>query len=316
MINRGPRYLRLSVTARCGLHCLYCRPRGCEPAGVQDELTVGQLRLLVQCAAAEGVRKVRITGGEPLQRPDLEEIVAAVSSVPGIAETVLTTNGVALAGRAAALRQSGLQRLNISLDTLRPERFAVIAGQDKHAEVMAGVGEAVRTFPAVKTNTVLLRGRNDDEIEDLVRFGARTGVRVRFVEYYRTACSLSTEEGLSAGEVRQRLERAFGPLVPVAKRALSAETVYQLPSGGLNGATVGLIASVTSPPCATCTKLRLTASGALLPCLFAESGESVRPLLETADRAAVRQAIRRAFARKERRGRRREVKGAVWAIGG
>lgn len=307
-------YLRLSVTARCSLNCVYCRPRGCEGTGGGAELTVSQLRLLVECAAAEGARKVRITGGEPLERQDLEQVVAAVSSVPGIAETAMTTNGIGLAGRARALREAGLDRVNVSLDTLRPERFVLIAGTDGHADVMAGIEEAVRVFATVKTNAVLLRGLNDDEIEELVAFAARTGVRARFIEYYRTNCTSVGQETVPAAEVLVRLERAFGPLVPLPADPLSVETAYRIPSAG--NATVGLIASATDPPCAQCAKLRVTSAGVLLPCLFAETGLPLAPLLARGDADGLRASIRQALSIKERGVRRRGVPGAGWQVGG
>ena len=141
MTPERPTYLRLAVTGRCNLRCIYCRPEGATGAEEADP-AIGALRLLVECAAAEGVRKVRLTGGEPLLRADLAEVVAAVSSVPGIRETVMTTNGLGLAGRAAELLAAGLQRVNVSVDTLRPERMARLAGRDAVAQVLAGVAEA------------------------------------------------------------------------------------------------------------------------------------------------------------------------------
>lgn len=307
-------YLRLSVTARCSLNCAYCRPAGTAEGSGGNELGVGQIRRLVECAAAEGARKVRVTGGEPLERTDLEQIVAAISSVPGIRETVMTTSGVALAGRVRALKQAGLRRVNVSLDTLRPERFACLTGRDALAEVMAGIEEARRVFATVKVNTVLLRGRNDDEIEDMVRFGASAGIRVRFVERYPTGPSAIGADYMTVGEAKGRVAEAFGTLVPLPADFLSVESAYRLP--GAAGATVGFIASASGPPCERCTKLRVTAAGVLLPCLFAQEGERLGPLLEAGDTEGIRATMREVLAAKRLGGRRGRVATAIWQIGG
>ncbi|MHC4592495.1 MAG: GTP 3',8-cyclase MoaA [Planctomycetota bacterium] len=307
-------YLRLSVTSRCSLNCFYCRPAGIAEGLGSSELSVGQMRRLVECAAAEGARKVRVTGGEPLERADLEEIVAAISSVPGIRETVMTTSGVALAGRAHALEQAGLQRVNVSLDTLRPERFARLTGRDAHAEVMAGIEEARRVFATVKVNTVLLRGRNDDEIEDMVEFGASAGIRIRFVERYPTGCSAIGADYVTVGEAKRRVAQAFGALVPLPADSLSVESAYRLP--GAVGATVGFIASASGPPCETCRKLRVTAAGVLLPCLFAQEGRPLGQLLGAEDMEGVRTTMREMLAAKRPGGQRRRVATAIWQIGG
>jgi cyclic pyranopterin phosphate synthase len=204
--------------------------------------------------------------------------------------------------------------VNVSLDTLRPERFADICGQDLHAEVLRGIERAVRTFGAVKVNTVLLRGVNDDEIEDLVRFGAEAGVRVRFIERYGAGCDSHFGELLPSEEVRRRLQAAFGALVPIAPDPLSVEAVYRIPS--LRGATVGLIASATGPPCGRCTKLRLAGSGQLLPCLFARKGVQLRGLLQNRHREGVRSAIRKVLGMKAGSSGGRWVSGAVSRVGG
>lgn len=293
------RYLRISITSRCNLHCFYCRDAE-ECAGAEKEPEVAHLALLARCAAAEGVQKVRITGGEPLVRGDLTEIVQAVSSVPGIAETTLTTNGIGLAQRAEELRRAGLDRVNISLDTLVAERFRAITGEAGHGRVLAAIETCLRTFDQVKLNTVLLPGVNDDEVESLVEFAAERGLWVRFIERY--TCGRHCPDGnerVSMQTVKARLEQVWGELEPVASSHLSVEESYRTP--GASGARVGLIASVSNPPCETCTRLRFTAASELLPCLFAESGIDVSGALGDEDAGAVRHAIRRAY--KLKRGR-------------
>lgn len=295
-----PRYLRISVTARCNLRCSYCRGRQhCAADRGGGEPRVEELALLARCAAEEGVCKVRITGGEPLLRHDLARIVGAVSSVDGIEESTLTTNGIGLAERAGELGAAGLDRVNVSLDTLRPKRFRRITGSDRLSEVLEGVEACRSVFSVVKLNTVLLPGVNDDEVEPLVEFAARLGLWIRFVECYDSPCRGGRPgDFLSADVVEQRLRDAWGGLEPVAGSPLSVERSYVIPGAG--DAKVGLISSVTAPPCGRCSRLRFTASGELLPCLFANEGIDLSPLLARGEAGAVRRAIQRAFERKKR----------------
>lgn len=318
MTPTRPDYLRLAVTGRCNLCCLYCRPEGtvCETA--QADPSVAVLRLLVECAVAEGVRKVRITGGEPLLREDLEEVARAVSSVPGIAETVMTTNGLGLAARARSLKQAGIRRVNVSVDTLRPERMAAMAGRDALSEVMEGVRAAAGVFSLVKTNTVVLRGWNEDELGDLVRFAARCGpsvgcgARARFIEYYPTLGAPALA-GMRAAEMKGRLEAEFGPMEPLPGDGGAVEMLYAVPS---LGAVVGLISSSEGPPCERCAKLRFSPDGLLMPCLFDAEGLDIAPMLAAGDSEGVRRAIRNAFAAKARCGRAGRAATSACRLGG
>ena len=297
-----PRYLRISLTARCNLACSYCRPSGSAPDdGPEAEPTVEEIGFLAACAAEEGVRKVRLTGGEPLLRPDLEEIASAVHAVPDIREVVLTTNGIGLGARAAGLRRAGLARANVSLDTLRPERFERITGSDRLSEVLAGIEAGARVFEEVKLNTVILPGVNEDEIADLARHAASQNVEIRFIERYGAQGVASDDEGaVTAGEIRRRLDAAFGVTLPEQGDALSPAKRYQVPA--LDGARVGIIASSSAPPCGSCAKLRFTARGELQACLFGPVGADIRPQLRARDAAAVRRAIREVYAAKRRTG--------------
>ena len=309
-----PRYLRLSVTGRCNLHCIYCRPEGPCAADLAREFTPEEILALVQCASAEGVRKVRLTGGEPLLRGDLEDIIAYIGTIPGIQQIALTTNGIGLAQRAARLRSAGLQSVNISLDTLRPERFLFITGRDLHREVLEGIEAATGIFEVVKLNTVLLRGVNEDEIEALVAFAARRGLWIRFIERYPSACIHSMDGCVPAEDVRDRLRKSFGMIEPLPASDLSVEETYVLPSVGQ--VKVGVIASVTGPPCERCSKLRFTAGGELRPCLFSDWGLDLAPLLRRGDLPAIRAVIRRVVARKQPSRCAAVVPGSISHIGG
>ena len=312
-----PRYLRLSITARCNLSCMYCRPKGNgADTGYSDELTPEQLQAIVRAAVAEGVTKVRLTGGEPLLRDDLEEAVRLTSAVPGVGETTLTTNGIGLAERAHALKDAGLDRVNVSLDTLKPERFRQISGADHHASVLEGIGAAARLFRPVKLNVVLMGGVNDDEIEPLVRFAAARRLWLRFIERYSSKPVPTAGAVVPMDEVRRRVESAFGPLEPAESPPLSVEESYRIPS--LKGSRLGLIRSATAPPCSSCSKLRVTASGHLLPCLYSKSGVDLRESVRRLDHASLRSSIRAVFSGKQQptSAQRAEVPLPLCQIGG
>ncbi len=294
------RYLRIAVTSQCNLRCVYCSPEG-PPANCRQLVPAEQLGLLVKCAAQEGVCKVRLTGGEPLLRGDIEDMIQRVSSTPGIEETALTTNGIGLADRAVALRHAGLDRVNVSCDTLSAERFRRIAGYDLHSELMQGIESARNVFPVVKLNTVVMKGYNSDEIEPLVKFAAKGKLWIRFIELYSSSCIGSADGAfMSCDEVKGRLEAEFGTLLRADAADWSVEESYVLPA--LNGVRIGLIRSATRPPCARCAKLRFTASGELRACLFGQEGVSLTGPLAAKDGVAVRAAIRSVFRSKDRTG--------------
>ena len=294
---REPRYLRISVTGRCSLRCTYCGHTTEDgPDDGHREISPRELRLLVECAAGEGVRKVRLTGGEPLVRPDLERLVAAARAVQHIREVTMTTSGLGLSGRAGRLRQSGLDRVNISLDTLDPDTYSRITGRDRLSDALDGVLAASEVFSTVKLNTVVIGGENLDEMEELVRFAGRHGLWIRFIEQYSSGGSGGAADEPGAAEVERRLRSAFEELVEVQSDTLSVERTYRVPSA--HDVRVGIIAARAGPSCSDCSKLRYSADGRLLPCLFARTGVPVRAALKDEDGEAVRRAIRNAMGRK------------------
>jgi len=294
---RPPRYLRVSVTARCNLRCSYCGPPlPYASADDRGEIDGEELQALVRAAAAEGVRKVRITGGEPLMRDDLESLVGRAGAVEGVEEVTLTTNGLGLAGRARPLHKAGLDRINISLDTLDPAMFRRVTGRAGHSEVRAGIRAAREVFPVVKLNTVVMSGVNAGELEELVRFAAREGVRIRFIEKYLSVGPEASANDPCAEDIDERLRSAFGRLVERSVDSLSVERGYRVPAA--DDARVGIIAARRGPSCGDCAKLRFTADGRLLPCLFAHSGIRVRSPLADGNEAAVRRSIRECMGRK------------------
>ncbi|MGC4885898.1 GTP 3',8-cyclase MoaA [Micromonospora sp. NBC_01392] len=279
--GRVARDLRVSLTDKCNLRCTYCMPAEGLPwlAGPQL-LTDDEIVRLVGVAVRRlGVTEVRFTGGEPLIRPGLPGIVAAVAALSPRPRISLTTNGIGLARLAPALRAAGLDRVNVSLDTLDPARFAALTRRDRHADVLAGLaGAAEAGLTPVKINAVLMRGVNDDEAPALLRFALAHGYELRFIEQmpldaqhgWDRSTMVTADEILAA----LRAESALRP-DPTERGAAPAET-WLVDDGP---AKVGVIASVTRPFCGDCDRTRLTADGQVRNCLFATDESDLRAAL-------------------------------------
>ncbi|MBV9843820.1 MAG: GTP 3',8-cyclase MoaA [Kutzneria sp.] len=270
--------LRVSLTDRCNLRCTYCMPaEGLDWLPGPQLLTAAELIRLITIAVQRlGVSEIRFTGGEPLLRRDLDEILAATAGLTPRPTLSLTTNGLGLARRAGALRAAGLDRVNVSLDTLDSTRFARLTRRDRMADVLAGLAAArAAGLMPVKVNSVLLRGINDDEAPALLRFCLDNGYQLRFIEQM----PLDPQHGwqregmVTAEEILTRLGTEFA-LTPVAGARGAAPAERWLVNDG--PATVGVIASVTRPFCAACDRTRLTADGALRTCLFATTETDLR----------------------------------------
>lgn len=271
--------LRLSVTDRCNMRCRYCMPeeeyRWLPRASI---LSFEELTRLTRLFAALGAGKVRLTGGEPLLRHDLPELVSQLARVEGVRDLALTTNGILLAGQAKALRAAGLARVTVSLDTLRPDRMAEFARSDRHADVLAGLSAAVGAgFASVKLNAVIIRGYNDDEILPLLAFARSQGVELRFIEYMDVggATRWSSGQVVSQAEILATIARAHGAAEPVAARAAAPAERFRLS----DGTVFGVIASTTAPFCRDCDRSRLTADGTWFLCLYATDGVNLRDAL-------------------------------------
>jgi GTP 3',8-cyclase len=272
--------LRVSVTDRCNIRCFYCMPeQGGEFAPIPTLLTFDQIARFVRKAVELGARKVRLTGGEPLLRPKLPDLVAALSEIHGIKDLALTTNGVLLAEAAAPLYAAGLRRLNIHLDTLDRDRFRVITRRDDLRRVLNGIETAQKVgFTSIKLNAVAIKGLTEDDIVPLVRFGLERNIEVRFIEFMPLDAQQlwSLDRVLTADEMTATLSREFGPLSPVPDADPRAPaTEYQFS----DGRRVGFIASVSRPFCLNCNRLRLTADGKLRYCLFAREETDVKRFL-------------------------------------
>ncbi|HYL29370.1 MAG TPA: GTP 3',8-cyclase MoaA [Gemmatimonadales bacterium] len=268
--------LRVSVTDRCNLRCRYCMP---EEDYVwlprRSILTFEEIERLVRVFTGLGVTKVRLTGGEPLLRHDLPELVRLLARNGAIADLALTTNGLLLARNAAPLRDAGLGRLTVSLDTLRPERMLEFARSARHAEVLEGIAAAgAAGFWRIKLNTVVIRGYNDDELGDLIEFARAHDAEVRFIEYMDVggATHWSMDQVVSEREIVERLARRYGRVEPLPEHGAAPAERFALP----DGTTFGVIASTTAPFCRACDRSRLTADGTWFLCLYAADGVDLR----------------------------------------
>ena len=274
--NRPLRSLRISVTDRCNLRCQYCMP---EPdyAWLPREslLDFDEIGALTDAFVSLGVDRVRLTGGEPLLRRGLPRLVERLAARAAIRDLALTTNGVLLAEHARALRAAGLHRLTVSLDTLERDRFQAIARFDELPAVLAGIDAAGDAgFDAMKIDTVVMRGRNDDELPALVAFARSRGAEVRFIEYMDVggATGWTPRLVVSRDEILSRLTAVYGPIDPLPGRDSAPAERFRLP----DGTVFGIIASTTAPFCAACDRSRLTADGLWLLCLYARGGLDLR----------------------------------------
>ena len=290
MIDRSGRditYLRISVTDKCNLRCRYCMPaEGVCKKEHKDMLTEDELITAVEAAAALGIRKVRITGGEPLVKKNILSICRRTAAVPGIEEVCLTTNGTALPRLAEALREAGVHRLNLSLDTLDPEKFAYMTRTGKLEDFFAGLEAALKAgFDKIKINAVLIGGFNDDEIPALAELTLRYPVDVRFIELMPMydGGDFGPEAYIPCQTVLAKLPGA----VPVESDGGVAR-LYRLPNAKGN---IGLISPVSAHFCGSCNRIRLTADGKLKPCLHACEEISIKGLDFDSMKAVMEQAI-------------------------
>ena len=275
--------LRVSLTDRCNLRCTYCMPaEGLDWMPRDEQLTDAELMRLITIAVRDlGVHEIRFTGGEPLLRKGLEDLVAATAALAPRPDISLTTNGIGLARRAQALATAGVDRLNVSMDTLRPDRFATITRRDRLSDVLDGLAAARDAGLApVKINTVLLRGMNHDEAVPLLGFAVEHGYELRFIEQMPLDAQHGWDRSdmVTAGEIMEMLRTGF-TLTPDPAERGGAPAERWLVDGG--PAVVGVIASVTRPFCGACDRTRLTADGQIRSCLFARTETDLRVLLRS-----------------------------------
>jgi len=317
--GRSINYLRISVTDRCNLRCIYCMPpEGVPQMSHSEILSYEEIQAVVQAAAELGINKIRLTGGEPLVRAELPKLIKMLSRIEGIQELSMTTNGTLLKNNALALRQAGLSRVNVSLDTLKPDRFRYITRLGRLKDVLEGISAAKEAgFDPVKINTVVMRGINDDEILDFARMTYEERCHVRFIE---TMPFKAVADFVPSTELRQHIG-LLDKLEPCTSITGNGPAVYYRLVGAKG--TIGFISPLTEPFfCFRCNRMRLTPDGRLRPCLLGEDEIDLKtPLRNNASMEELKRLILMAVACKPERhhlgrGNVRLVKRKMSQIGG
>jgi len=302
LLGRPLKSLRVSVTDRCNLRCQYCMPEGDYSwLPRQDILHFEEIGALVDLLAEIGVERLRLTGGEPLLRQGLASLVRILAAKPRLQDISLTTNGVLLAEQAQTLREAGLQRVTVSLDTLKSERFRTLARSNALAHVLEGISVASRQGLGLKLNVVVMRNVNDDELSSLLEYGTRLGAEVRFIEYMDVggATRWSTDALVPRVEILRALTRHYGAIIPKETEGVAPADRFMLP----DGTVFGIVASVTTPFCRSCDRSRLTSDGLWYRCLYARDGIDLRgPLRAQASETELRFVIEEAWRARADRG--------------
>ena len=286
-------YLRISVTDRCNLRCVYCMPaEGIDLLAHEDVLSYEEIYRVATAAAELGIKKVRITGGEPLVRIGLSSLIEMLAQIDAIDDIALTTNGILLARYADELKAAGLRRVNISLDTLKPDKFRLITRGGDLDNVLESI-EAASTagLNPIKINVVVMARSNDDELLDFARKTVDDGWHVRFIEHMPFNSEMASSSFVSVNEVRERLA-SLGELEPCTFKGNGPAKYYRLPQAK---GTIGFITPVSEHFCFHCNRLRLTADGRLRPCLLSEQEIDLRqPLRQEISAEELKKLIKRA----------------------
>jgi len=277
--GRVARKLRISITDRCNMRCVYCMPRNNTEWFEEDNiLSYDEILRLTTVFASLGIKKIRLTGGEPTVRPKIENLIRSLSKVNGIESISMTTNGLLLYDKARQLKENGLGSLNISLDTFRADRFKSMCGIDGLNKVLASIRAADDAGLKIKINTVVVRGWNDDEVADFARFARFTGHTVRFIEFMPLDGAGIWEPDLvfSKREMIERINKNVKELVPLQNEISEPAILYSFVDGK---GSVGFIPSMTEPFCQHCDRIRITSEGRFLTCLFEKAGYDLKSLL-------------------------------------
>ena len=301
--QRALRNLRISVTDRCNLRCAYCMPEEDYVWLPREQiLHFEEVSALADIFLDLGVDKIRLTGGEPLLRRDLGALIRLLAGKPRLRDLAITTNGVLLAEQAGSLKEAGLHRVTVSLDTLRPDRFTALTRRANHAQVLEGIAAVPAAgFAGTKLDTVVLRGVNDDELADLIEYGKTVPAEIRFIEYMDVggATRWSMDKVVSRTEMLEMLGRRYGQIEPVVEESTAPADRYALP----DGTVFGIISSTTEPFCASCDRSRLTADGMWYLCLYAQQGIDLRePLRRGGSRDELKALIIDGWKRRADRG--------------
>ena len=301
--NRTIRDLRISLTDRCNFRCFYCLPNGEPPlARKATILTFEEIVYLSEIFVLLGIEKIRLTGGEPMLRRNIETLVERLSKLkPGLKDLALTTNGFDIVRKAKTLKEAGLDRMTISLDTLDTKRFREITGSDSLADVLKAIEAAkINGFDPIKINAVIVRGVNDDELVDFARFARSNEIEMRFIEYMPldSGHDWSREKVVRGREIFERINAVYPLQLKSATRGSETSWKYEFADGALGG--IGIIAPVTEMFCGQCSRIRLTADGQIRTCLFSTVEHDLRDYLRSgATRSELVEYIRAVTLKKE-----------------
>jgi len=297
--GREVNYLRVSVTERCNFRCQYCmpdKPFSWKPK--ENLLSFEELFLFIKAAMDEGITKVRITGGEPLLRSDLDKFIAMIYNHNKDVDLALTTNGYLLKSVAKSLKNAGLKRLNISLDSLKPSIAQQIAQKDVLKDVLEGIEEALKVGLKVKINMVPLKGINDDEIVELLDFAKERGIEIRFIEYMENAMANSDIKGLLGKEILEKIKQKY-KIKKIGREGSSPSFSYELE----DGYKFGLIDPHKHDFCESCNRIRLTAEGFLIPCLYFDEAMSIKDSVQKGDVEGAVEVLRQVLKDKPEKNR-------------
>ena len=293
-------YLRISVTDKCNLKCFYCRPDNSPFIYKKEYLTYEEIYKLVKIMSKFGLEKVRITGGEPLIRPNLEELIKLISSIPKIKDISLTTNGLTLSKHAESLKKAGLKRINVSIDSLIPERFYQITKGNLN-DVLEGIKRAKEVgLEPIKVNIVAIKGLNDDEVLDFVEFAKEYGVEIRFIEMMPIGAeqvNWSLDKVRYLDSIKNKIEEAYGKLIPSFSIGSGAARVYKIPKINVK---IGFITPLSNPFCDGCSKLRLTAEGNIKLCLRTDEEIQAREIIRNGTEKDLEDFIKKVIILKEK----------------
>jgi cyclic pyranopterin phosphate synthase len=304
--NRPIRDLRVSLTDRCNFRCFYCLPHGEPPIAPKEQmLSYEEIEYVSDIFVSLGIEKIRLTGGEPMMRRDIETIIKKLARLKskGLHDLALTTNGYFLPDRAQGLKDAGLDRITISLDSLKRDTFKQMTGVDVLDRVLAGIDAAKSAgLQPIKINAVIVRGHNEDEVADFAAFAREHDVKMRFIEFMPldSGHDWSREDVVSGREIRERINEKF-PLVPIdVERGSETSSRYRFADG--TPGEIGIIAPVTEPFCGACSRIRLTADGQIRTCLFSTVEHSLRDVIRTgATRSEIIEFIEGVVLKKEPR---------------
>ncbi len=318
--DRVINYIRVSVTDRCNLRCKYCVDGSFGFIPHTEVLSYEEILRFIRITARLGVKKVRLTGGEPLVRKSIGYLLREINSIEGIEDVSLTTNGVLLGDKIEELKEAGLRRINISLDTMKKDRFAYITGVDVFNDVIRGIERAVDAgLNPIKINTVIIKGFNDDEILQFVKAAKKYNHHVRFIEFmpFGDSTLWNSKEIITSRQIEDTIRTAFD-LTPTLNQESGPARMFDIAGGS---GKIGFISPVSTHICSECNRIRLTSGGMIRPCLFSDTEYNVKELLRTGQsddeiRAFVKEVVRVKPEKKHEMGQIRKCQRSLQGIGG